>query len=97
MKINNVNITLINPKNGLIGFTSFVLYGAFYVNGIAIYERLDRAGYRLLYPTRKSGEQVFNICHPINRKASQVVDNAVFQKLKDVLNESCKHVGHDCH
>lgn len=97
MNISDVNITLVKQQGGLIGFASFVLYGAFYVSGIAIHEKRDGSGYRLTYPNRKSGDQVFNICHPINRQASKAIESAVFQKLKDVLNQGCEHAGYDCH
>ena len=97
MKINDVNITFVNPRGGLIGFASLVLMDAFYVSGIAIHERLDGTGHRLTYPNRKSGGQVFNICHPINRQASKAIENAVFQKLKDVKNKGCNDAGYDCH
>jgi len=97
MKITDVNITLVNQQGGLIGFASFKLYDAFYVSGVAVHEKMDGSGYRLTYPTRKSGDLVFNICHPTNRQASKAIENAVFQKLKDVLNQGCEHAGYDCH
>ena len=97
MKISDVNITFVRQQGGLIGFASFVLMSDFYVSGIAIHERLDRAGYRLTYPNRKSGDQVFNICHPINRQASKAIESAVFQKIKDVKKKSSNNVGYDCH
>lgn len=97
MKITDVNITLVNQQGGLIGFASFKLYSAFYVSGVAVHEKMDGSGYRLTYPTRKSGGQVFNICHPINRQAIKAIENAVFQKLKDVLNQGYENAGYDCH
>jgi len=97
MKISDVNITFVKPRRGLIGFASLVLMDAFHVSGIAIHERLDGAGHRLTYPNRKSGEQVFNICHPINRQASRAIEDAVFQKLKTVKKKSCNNAGYDCH
>lgn len=97
MKISAVNITFVKPQGGLIGFASLVLTEAFYVSGIAIHERLDGLGYRLTYPNRKSGDQIFNICHPINKQASKAIENAVFQKIKDVKKKSCINARYDCH
>ena len=97
MKISDVNITFIKPQCGLIGFASLILTEAFYVSGIAIHERLDGSGYRLTYPNRKSGDQVFNICHPISRQASKAIESAVFQEIKDVKKKSCNNAGYDCH
>jgi len=97
MKISDVNITFIKPQGGLIGFASLILTETFYVSGISIHECLDGSGYRLTYPNRKSGDQIFNICHPINRQASKAIESAVFQKIKDVKNKSCNNAGYDCH
>jgi len=97
MKINDVTITFVSPKNGLIGFASFVIEGGFLVNGVAIHERLGGDGFRLTYPTRKSGAVIFDICHPINRQVSKNIEAVIFQKLKNVMNESCNDAGHDCH
>lgn len=97
MKISDVTIMFVKPQGGLIGFASLVLMDAFYVSGIAVHERLDGTGYRLTYPNRKSGEQVFNICYPINRQVSKTIENAIFQKIKDVKKKSCNNAGYDCH
>lgn len=97
MKISDVKISIVTPKDGLIAFASVVLDGGFYVGGIAIHEKLDGTGYRLTYPTRKAANQTFNICHPITRDASKAIERAVFQELKNVKNQGCKHVGHHCH
>ena len=94
MKINKVDINLIVPKAGLIGFASLVLNDTLFFSGIAIHEKLDQSGYRLTYPTRKSGDQIFTIYHPINSQASKSIESAIFRKLKDVLNESCMDVGY---
>ena len=97
MKVNNIQINFVFPKNGLIGFVSFTLADSFAVNGVAIHKKLDGTGYRLTYPNRKSGDQVFNICHPINKQASKAIENAIFQKIKDVKTKSCNNARYDCH
>ncbi len=94
MIISNIDINLVPARSGLIAFASLVLNDAVYVSGIAIHEKLDQTGYRLTYPTRKSGGQIFNIYHPINKQASKAIEDAIFQKLKDVLNKGCRNVGY---
>lgn len=94
MQISNIEINLIQPKAGLIAFASLVLNDAVYVSGIAIHEKRDGNGYRLTYPTRKTGDQMFNIYHPIHKHASKALENAIFEKLKDVLDKGCKNVGY---
>ncbi len=95
MKISNVNISLIKPQAGIVGFASFVIEEVFYVSGVAIHEKLNGSGYRLTYPTRKTGRVAFNLFHPISRRASEAVENAVYKSLKDVLSQGRKDVGHD--
>ncbi len=96
MQISDVKIIFVKPQSGLIGFASFVVAKTFYVSGVAIHEKLDGSGYRLTYPTRKSGEQIYNLCHPTTKEASKVIEDAVYQKLKDVMNQGRNHAGYDC-
>ncbi|MBN8521459.1 MAG: septation protein SpoVG family protein [Alphaproteobacteria bacterium] len=85
MKISEVQINLIKPKDGLIGFAALVINGDFYLSGIGIHRKLTGDGYRLTYPTRKSGSRDFEIFHPINRNAGQQIEAAIFSRLNDVL------------
>ena len=97
MQISDVKITLVKQQGGLIAFAALVLADGFYVSGIAIHEKKDGTGYRLTYPTRKSGDQIFNICHPIKRNASKAMENAIFNELKNVMKKDCNNAGYDCH
>lgn len=87
MKITEIQINLTKPKDGLIGFASLVVNDDLYLSGIAIHRKLNGAGYRLTYPTRKSGEQSFEVFYPINRTAGQQIENAILSHLNDVLNK----------
>lgn len=49
IKIDEINITLVQPKNDMVAFCSFVLNGAFFVGNVAIHKRFS-GGYRLAYP-----------------------------------------------
>jgi len=86
MKITEIQITPIKPKDGLVGFASIVLENSFYLGSIGIYTRLDGSGFRLTYPTKKIGENSINIFHPINKKTSKAIEEAVFKKLNNILN-----------
>lgn len=85
MKISEIQINLIKPKDGLIGFATLILNDDFYLSGIGIHRKLAGDGYRLTYPTRKSGNRDFEIFHPINRNAGQQIETAIFARLNDVL------------
>lgn len=85
MKISEVQINLIKPKDGLIGFAALVINSDFYLSGIGIHQKLSGNGYRLTYPTRKSGSRDFEIFHPINKNTGQQIEAAIFSRLNDVL------------
>lgn len=88
MKISEVQIELIKPNNGLIGFASMVIDGNFYLSSIAIHKKLNDDGYRLTYPNKGQ----FTIFHPINKQTSSQVEEAIFGKLKDVMKKAGQNV-----
>jgi stage V sporulation protein G len=83
MRITEVQINLVKPNNGLIGFASLVVNGEIYISSIAIHKRLNSTGYRLTYPSKGN----FTIFHPINRNTSTQIEEAVFLKLKNVMKK----------
>ena len=87
MKITEVHIHLIKPKNGLIGFASLVVDNNIYLSSIAIHQKLDLTGYRLTYPTKDQ----FTIFHPINIDTSKMIEEIIFKKLKLVINKIVNH------
>lgn len=87
MRITEVNIIPIKPHDGLIAFASVVVDDRLYLSSIAIYTRLD-GSYRLLYPTKKLGERILNIFHPISREASKQIEDAIFKKCYEILQSS---------
>jgi stage V sporulation protein G len=88
VKISEIQVIPVKPKEGLIGFASFVLDEKYYVSSVAIYTRLDGSGYRLVYPTKKVGEKNINIFHPINREAGKIIEEAVIKKVDELFNDS---------
>jgi stage V sporulation protein G len=86
MKITEIQITPIKPKDGLVAFASLVMDDSLYLGFIGVYTRLDGLGYRLTYPTKKIGDNSINIYHPINKEAGKAVEEAVFKKLKEIFN-----------
>lgn len=83
MKISEIQVDLVKPNNGLIGFASLVIDNNLYISSVAIHKKLNGAGYRLTYPSKGK----FAIFHPINKTASHAIEIAVFKKLKDVMNK----------
>jgi hypothetical protein len=92
MQISEVEIVLIKPRNGLIGFASLVVGGSLYLGGIGIHAKLDGSGHRLTYPTKQGGKDAPRLHHPITRAAGKALEAAIFTKLNDVM----AHAGYDC-
>ena len=90
VKLSEIQVIPVKPRDGLIGFVSFVLDEKYYVSSVAIYTRLDGSGYRLTYPAKKIGDRNINIFHPINREVGEAIDKAVIKKVNEIFDESYK-------
>lgn len=88
IQISEIQIIPVKPNNGLIGFTSFVLDGRYYVGSVAIFTRLNGVGYRLVYPAKKVGEKNINIFYPINSLVGKTIEEEVNKKVDDLFNEN---------
>lgn len=82
MRVEEVQIVPLKPKDGLLGFASFVLDGQFYIGNVGIYSRKDGQGIRLVYPTKNG----MRIAHPINREIEQAVNKIVEKKFTEILS-----------
>ena len=89
-KISEIQITPIKAKDGLVAIASFVYNEDFYMGSIGIYTR-PQAGYRLAYPTRKTGNGSFNLFHPINKTIAEEIEKAVISKFEEVMNLYDRH------
>ena len=52
MKITEVQIDFIKPKDGLIAFASLVLNGDIYLSSIGVHKKVDGTDFRLTYPSK---------------------------------------------
>lgn len=69
-------------EDHLLGFARIVLNGAFVVNGIRII-RGKIGGPFISFPRerdKKEEGRVFNICHPINQAANQMISDRVLDE-----------------
>ena len=86
-QVSEVQIKIVKPRDGLVGFASFVLDGKLYLGSIGIFTRLDGTGFRLTYPTKKVGVTDMQIYHPINKEVSEAIEEAVINKANEVLSQ----------
>jgi len=86
--IDEVQIIPIKPTDGLVAFASVVYNKTIFLGSIGIHTKLDGSGFRLTYPTKRVAGKDMHLFHPINRELSQEIEQAVFTKLKKVMNKS---------
>ena len=86
-RITEVRIIPIKPKDGLVAFASFVIDNSLYLGSVGIATRLQ-GGYRLIYPTKRTGNKSINVFHPINKTFAEAVEHEVLKKFEDVMNKS---------
>lgn len=85
-KITEIQIIPVKPKNGLVGFVSFVLNDVLYLGSIAIMTKL-KGGYRLVYPTKKFKEKNINIFHPINKDFALEIEKKVIEEFENLMKK----------
>ncbi len=86
MKITEIQIIPIKPKEGLVAFASIVVENSLYLGSLGIYTKLDGSGYRITYPTKKIGNKNINIYHPINKETSRAIEEAIISEAEKILN-----------
>lgn len=87
MTISEINIQFVKPVNGLVAFASVVLDGKIYLGSIGVHQRLNGTGYRLTYPTKKTGHRDFHIFHPIEHSLGQQIEQAILAKVAALLKK----------
>ena len=91
-KISEIQFIPVKPKNGLLGFVSFVIDEKLWLGSIAVFTKIDGSGYRLVYPTKKVGERTINIFHPINQEAGKAIEEVVTKKVSEIFSETYEGV-----
>ena len=81
-KISELNITPIKPRDGLIGFVSFVFDNSFYLGSIGIHTKMS-GGYRLTFPTRKEND--YQMYHSINNETNEAIIELISEKVDEII------------
>ena len=85
MKITEIQIIPIKPKDSLVAIASVVADNSLYLGSVGVFTRLNGLGYRITYPTKKIGGKNINIYHPINKETSRMIEEAIISKAKEIL------------
>ncbi|MDO8530327.1 MAG: septation protein SpoVG family protein [bacterium] len=84
IKISEIQIIPVKPKDGLVAFASFVLDQKYYVGSVAVFTRLTGEGFRLVYPAKKVGERSINTFYPINAETGHTIEKAISEKVYEI-------------
>lgn len=87
MKINKVEIQLLDRSDGLKGIASITVDNNLKLNSIGIYANQNKKGYRLTYPTKHE----FYMFHPINPAISKLIEKEVISTFKRVNNKNDRY------
>ncbi len=85
MRISDVQIIPIKPKDGLVAFANVIFDEDLFLGSMGIYTR-PGGSYRITYPKKGPGEG-FNVFHPINRSTAQEIEDAVIGKYEEFMEE----------
>lgn len=90
-RVDEINITLVPPKNDMVAFCSFVVNGAFFVGNVAIHKKFC-GGYRLVYPIclLKSGIKSASF-KPLSAATGAKIESAVIDELHRVFERVMKN------
>lgn len=86
MKVSEVNVVPIRPKDGLVAFASCVVDDSLYLGSIAVHTR-PSGEYRLVFPTKMIGDTRVNVFNPINKGAGVAIAEAVTKKCDEIFGK----------
>ena len=87
MKITKIKIRKVIPKEGLVGFVSFVLDDCLYIGNIAIFSRLNQSTYRLVFPEKKINDKAISLFHPVASQFYFELEKEVNKEFDNVTEE----------
>ena len=94
IKLTEIQIVPVKPKDGLIAFVSFVMNGSFFIGDVAIHSRIDQPGYRLVYPAKTlfNGLKI-NCFKPINKPTADEIEGQVLGEFEKLIEKAKKMEG----
>lgn len=82
-KLNDIRFVPITqvPFKGHVGFVDFFYDKEFLFKDIAVYQRLDKKGFRLVYPANKTSGREF--IRPNNKAITKIIDEEITVFMKE--------------
>jgi len=84
MQITKVQVRKIVPKDGLVGFASFVIEDSLYVGNIGVFSRLNQDTFRLIFPEKKIKDKKIPIFYPVTSDFYYILEQLVNEKIKEI-------------
>jgi len=84
LKISDIQILPLVPRDGLVAIASFIINGSLFVGDVAIFTSFKNPlGFRLVYPDKilKNGKRI-NCVHPIAKETGRVISEAVISRIQ---------------
>ena len=97
LEISEITITPIRPRNGLVGFTSFILNNSIYIGNVAIYTSPSSPdSFRLVYPSRILGNGTkLDSVFPINKDVGYSIQKQIVKEFLKILENVTKGDGNN--
>lgn len=92
LKISEIQIIPVKPKEGLVAFASCVINNAIYIGNVGIYTSPStQSGFRLVYPVKilPNGKEIHCV-HPINKEAGELISKAIIKKFKEIAQKTAR-------
>jgi len=86
IKVSEIEIVPLKPKDGLVAFVSCVINNSIYLGNIGLHTRLD-GGCRLVFPAKKINGQLLFYHNPINKETTEIIEKSIEQKYKEMINQ----------
>lgn len=89
-KVTETRIILIRPvadikqRDTLVALATCVLNDVFFVGSIGIYERSE-GGYRITYPTKKTGRSSLKLFYPVDKEAGDDIEKVIIDEYLNLL------------
>ncbi len=83
MIITKISIKKVVQKDGLIAFVSIILDDCLYLGNIAVFTKLNKDGYRLIFPEKKIGDKRLSIFHPLTSKFYFLLEERINKEIKN--------------
>lgn len=77
LEITKISISRIPENKGHIGFASCIINKKIKLNNIAIFKRLNKEGYRLVFPEKKIEDKKIQMFFPVNSEAYYELESAI--------------------